>query len=63
MYNYKNNENIFTTSAPGFQYLVFNKKCLYCCLTYEVQPSMESLFRIADALNVNVRELLVSNMR
>jgi putative transcriptional regulator len=31
--------------------------------TNEVQPSMGSLFRIADALNVNVRDLLVSNMK
>ena len=30
--------------------------------TNEVQPSMESLFRIANALKVNVRELLVSNV-
>ena len=29
--------------------------------TNEVQPTMESLFRIADALEVNVRDLLVSN--
>lgn len=29
--------------------------------TNEVQPTMESLFRIADALNADVRELLVSN--
>jgi len=27
--------------------------------TNEVQPTMESLFRIADALNVDARELLV----
>jgi putative transcriptional regulator len=31
--------------------------------TNEVQPSMESLFKIADALDVNVRDLLVSNLR
>ncbi len=30
--------------------------------TNEVQPTMESLFRIADALKVNVRDLLVSNI-
>ena len=30
--------------------------------TNEVQPTMESLFRIADALEVNVRDLLVSNI-
>jgi transcriptional regulator with XRE-family HTH domain len=28
--------------------------------TNEVQPTMESLFRIADALDVDVRELLVN---
>jgi putative transcriptional regulator len=31
--------------------------------TNEVQPTMESLFRIANALNVNVRDLLVSNIK
>jgi putative transcriptional regulator len=31
--------------------------------TNEVQPSMESLFRIANALKVNVRDLLVSNIQ
>lgn len=31
--------------------------------TNEVQPKMESLFRIADALEVNVRDLLVSNIK
>ena len=31
--------------------------------TNEVQPSMESLFRIADALKANVRDLLVSNIK
>ena len=31
--------------------------------TNEVQPKMESLFRIADALKVNVRDLLVSNIK
>lgn len=28
--------------------------------TNEVQPTMESLFRIADALDIDVRQLLVS---
>ncbi len=31
--------------------------------TNGVQPTMESLFRIADALKVNVRDLLVSNIK
>lgn len=31
--------------------------------TNDMQPSMESLFDIAEALNVDVRELLVSNKR
>jgi putative transcriptional regulator len=31
--------------------------------TNEVQPKMESLFRIADALEVNVRDLLVTNIK
>ena len=31
--------------------------------TNEVQPTMESLFRIADAIDVDVRELLVSNKK
>jgi putative transcriptional regulator len=31
--------------------------------TNEVQPTMESLFRIANALNVNIRDLLVSNIK
>lgn len=29
--------------------------------TNDMQPSLETLFLISDALNVNVRELLVSN--
>jgi putative transcriptional regulator len=29
--------------------------------TNDMQPSLETLFQISDALNVNVRELLVSN--
>ncbi|WP_319226682.1 helix-turn-helix transcriptional regulator [Draconibacterium orientale] len=31
--------------------------------TNEVQPTMESLFRIADAINIDVRELLVSTKK
>jgi putative transcriptional regulator len=31
--------------------------------TNDMQPSMESLFDIAEALDVDVRELLVSNKR
>jgi transcriptional regulator with XRE-family HTH domain len=31
--------------------------------TNEVQPTMESLFRIAETLEVDVRELLVSNKK
>jgi putative transcriptional regulator len=29
--------------------------------TNDMQPSLETLFRISDALNVNVRELIISN--
>lgn len=31
--------------------------------TNDVQPSLESLFRIADMLDIDVRELLVSNKK
>ena len=40
--------------------LEVNKTTVSKWCTNEVQPTMESLFRIADALNVDVRELLVS---
>ena len=40
--------------------LEVNKTTVSKWCTNEVQPTMESLFRIADALNVDARELLVS---
>jgi putative transcriptional regulator len=38
-----------------------NKATISKWCTNETQPSMETLFRIAEALDVDVRELLVSN--
>ena len=40
-----------------------NKTTVSKWCTNEVQPKMESLFRIADALEVNVRDLLVTNIK
>lgn len=41
--------------------LIVNKTTVSKWCTNDVQPTMETLFRIADALSVDVRELLVSN--
>lgn len=41
--------------------LQVNKTTVSKWCTNDVQPTMETLFRIADNLSVDVRELLVSN--
>jgi putative transcriptional regulator len=41
--------------------LGMNKSTVSNWCTNEGQPSMETLFNIADALDIDVRELLVSN--
>lgn len=41
--------------------LEVNKTTVSKWCTNEVQPTMESLFRIADALDIDARELLVSS--
>lgn len=41
--------------------LEVNKTTVSKWCTNEVQPTMESLFKIAEALEVDVRELLVSS--
>ena len=46
--------NLWLAAELGVNRTTVSKWC-----TNEVQPTMESLFRIADALNVDVRELLV----
>lgn len=40
-----------------------NKTTVSKWCTNDIQPTMETLFRIADTLKVNVRELLVSNQK
>ncbi len=47
--------NLWLAAELGVNRTTVSKWC-----TNEVQPTMESLFRIADALNVDARELLVS---
>jgi len=46
--------NLWLAAELGVNRTTVSKWC-----TNEVQLTMESLFRIADALNVDVRELLV----
>jgi putative transcriptional regulator len=43
--------------------LEMNKTTVSKWCTNDVQPSMETLFDIADALNVDVRELIVSTKK
>jgi putative transcriptional regulator len=38
-----------------------NKATISKWCTNEIQPSIETLFQIADVLNIDVRDLLVSN--
>ena len=52
----KGKTNLWLASELKVNRTTVSKWC-----TNEVQPTMESLFRIADALDVNVRDLLVSN--
>lgn len=40
-----------------------NKTTVSKWCTNDIQPTMETLFRIADTLKVDVRELLVSNQK
>lgn len=40
-----------------------NKTTVSKWCTNDIQPTMESLFRIADVLDTDVRELLVSNRK
>ncbi|NQU80459.1 MAG: helix-turn-helix transcriptional regulator [Bacteroidetes bacterium] len=40
-----------------------NKTTVSKWCTNDIQPSMESLFRIANVLDVDVRDLLVSNRK
>jgi putative transcriptional regulator len=43
--------------------LVKNKTTVSKWCTNDVQPPIETLFKIADVLEVDVRELLVSNVK
>jgi len=43
--------------------LEMNKTTVSKWCTNDVQPSMETLFEIAEALNVDVRELIVSTKK
>jgi len=40
-----------------------NKTTVSKWCTNDIQPTMETLFRIANALEVNVKDLLVSNLK
>lgn len=48
--------NLWLSSELNVNRTTVSKWC-----TNDVQPTMESLFKIADALGIDVRELLVSN--
>lgn len=43
--------------------LQVNKSTVSKWCTNDVQPAMETLFKIANALDVNVKELLVDNTK
>jgi transcriptional regulator with XRE-family HTH domain len=51
----QNKTNLWLAETLGMNKTTVSKWC-----TNEVQPSMESLFNIAKALDVDVRELIVS---
>ena len=51
----KGKTNLWLAEQLGKNKTTVSKWC-----TNEMQPTMESLFQIADVLNVDVRELLVS---
>jgi transcriptional regulator with XRE-family HTH domain len=44
-------------------YLGMNKTTVSKWCTNDMQPTVQTLFQIADALDVDVRDLLVSNKR
>ena len=48
--------NIWLAEKLGMNRTTVSKWC-----TNEMQPTVDSLFKIAEALDVDVRELLVSN--
>ena len=52
----KGKTNIWLSEELGLNKATVSKWC-----TNDTQPTMENLFRIADALAVDVRELLVPN--
>ncbi len=52
----KGKTNIWLSEQLGMNKATVSKWC-----TNDTQPTMENLFRIAEALNTDVRELLVSN--
>lgn len=50
--------NLWLAERLGKNRTTVSKWC-----TNDMQPTMESLFRIADVLDVDVRELLISNKK
>lgn len=52
----KDKTNIWLAEELGMNKTTVSKWC-----TNDVQPGMETLFNIADALDVDVREFLISN--
>jgi len=52
----KGKTNLWLAEATGKNRSTVSKWC-----TNEIQPTVETLFAIAKALDVNVRELLVSS--
>jgi len=54
----KGKTNLWLSEALNVNKTTVSKWC-----TNDVQPTMESLFRIAEVLDVDVRELLFSNKK
>lgn len=54
----KSKTNIWLAEQLGVNKTTVSKWC-----TNDVQPSIETLFQVAEALDVDVRELLVSNKK
>jgi len=50
--------NLWLAERLGKNRTTVSKWC-----TNDMQPTMESLFKIADVLDIDVRELLVSNRK
>jgi putative transcriptional regulator len=54
----KSRTNIWLAEKLGMNRTTVSKWC-----TNEMQPTVDSLFKIADALDIDVKELLVSSIK